>query len=77
MWYFKDITWAVHKIILKAFGWSSNVGMAINIIVVKMLLTLVYVLAIIPYHAFMQGNKEKRWVILNKKYIKQDFIHMG
>ena len=77
MGYIIAIVRDVHKIILRLLGWSRNVAKVINIIVVKMLLTLVYVLVIIPYHAFMQGNKEKRWVILNKKYIKQDFIHMG
>lgn len=53
------------------------VGKFINKIVVKILLTLVYAIVILPYHIFMRSGKESRWVISNKTYSQQDFIHMG
>ena len=48
-----------------------------NKIVVKMLLSLVYVLVILLYHIFMRSGKNSRWVTYNKTYSQQDFIHMG
>lgn len=54
-----------------------SVGMGINKIVIKILLTLVYVLVILPYHIIMQDSKRNRWISFNKTYTQKDFIHMG
>lgn len=61
----------------KIISYFRYVGKAINRIVVKMLLTLVYALVILPYHIFMKSSERSRWIIFNKTYSQQDFIHMG
>lgn len=61
----------------KILSYLRSIGQFMNKIVVKMLLSLVYVLVILPYHIFMRSGKNSRWVTYNKTYSQQDFIHMG
>ena len=61
----------------KILSYLRSIGQFMNMIVVKMLLTLVYVLVILPYHIFMRSGKDSRWITYNQTYSQQDFIHMG
>lgn len=61
----------------KILSYLKSIGQFMNKIVAKMLLTLVYVLVILPYHIFMRSDKNSRWVTYYKTYSQQDFIHMG
>jgi hypothetical protein len=61
----------------KILSYLKSIGQFMNKIVVKMLLTLVYVLVILPYHFFMRSDKNSRWGTYYKTYSQQDFIHMG
>ena len=45
--------------------------------IVTVLLTLVWLFVIMPYHIFMHSNRGGRWIIFNKTYSQDDFIHMG
>ena len=61
----------------KILSYLKSIGQFMNKIVAKMLLTLVYVLVILPYHIFMRSDKNSRWVTYYKTYSQKDFIHMG
>lgn len=61
----------------RIFEHFRTVGKFINEMVVKLLLTLVYTIVILPYHIFMRNSKEDRWITFNKTYSQQDFMHMG
>ena len=61
----------------KILSYLKSIGQFLNKIVVKMLLTFVYVLVILPYHIFMRTGKDSRWITYNKTYSQLDFIHMG
>lgn len=61
----------------KVLDYFKSVGKVINKIIVNILLTIVYVLIILPYHILMSNDKEVRWLTYNKTYSQQDFIHMG
>ena len=61
----------------KILSYLKSIGQFMNKIVAKMLLTLVYVLVILPYHIFMRSDKNSRWVTYYKTYSQQDFMHMG
>ena len=61
----------------KIISYLRSIGQFMNKIVVKMLLTLVYVLVILPYYIVMRSGKKSRWVTYNKTYCQQDFMHMG
>lgn len=61
----------------KILSYLKSIGQFMNKIVVKILLTLVYVLVILPYHIFMRSGKNSRWGTYYKTYSQQDFIHMG
>lgn len=61
----------------RIFEQFRTVGKFINEMVVKLLLTLVYAIVILPYHIFMRNSKEDRWITFNKTYSQQDFMHMG
>ncbi len=61
----------------RIFEHFRTVGKFINEMVVKLLLTLVYAIVILPYHILMRNSKEDRWITFNKTYNQQDFMHMG
>lgn len=68
----------LHIILMKKIlAYIRSVGEIVNKAVVTIMLTLVYVLVIMPYHMFMRNKKEDRWITFNRTYSQKDFIHMG
>ena len=68
----------LHIILMKKiFAHINSVGKIVNKAIVTVLLTLVWLFVIMPYHIFMYSNRGGRWFFLNKTYCQDDFIHMG
>ena len=67
----------LHIILMKKIAHIRSVGKIINKAIVTVLLTLVWLFVIMPYHIFMHSNRGGRWIIFNKTYSQDDFIHMG
>ncbi len=67
----------LHIILMKKIAHIRSVGKIINKAIVTVLLTLVWLFVIMPYHIFMHSNRGGRWITFNKTYSQDDFIHMG
>ena len=60
----------LHIILMKKiFAHINSVGKIVNKAIVTVLLTLVWLFVIM--------NRGGRWIIFNKTYSQDDFIHMG
>ena len=74
---YKGLIPVVDRILTKIFAHINSVGKIVNKAIVTVLLTLVWLFVIMPYHIFMHSNRGGRWIIFNKTYSQDDFIHMG
>ena len=68
----------LHIILMKKiFAHINSVGKIVNKAIVTVLLTLVWLFVIMPYHIFMHSKRGCRWIIFNKTYSQDDYIYMG
>lgn len=61
----------LHIILMKKiFAHINSVGKIVNKAIVTVLLTLVWLFVIMPYHIFMYSNRGGRWFFLTKLIVK-------